>query len=99
MKAEELQKLGLNKSESKAYLTLLELGSASAGIIADKAQISPSKIYGVLEKLLQKGLISYIIKARTKFYSAASPQKLREFLEDRKKQIPRFIRMAFSREK
>lgn len=87
MKAEELQKLGLNKSEAKAYLTLLELGSASAGIIADKAQISPSKIYGVLEKLLQKGLISYIIKARTRFYSAASPQKLREFLDDRKKEI------------
>lgn len=87
MKADELQKLGLNKSEAKVYLTLLEIGSSSAGIIAEKAQVSPSKIYWVLEKLMQKGLIGYIIKAKTKFYSAASPQKLRDYLEQEKKEI------------
>jgi len=87
MRAEELQRLGLNKSEAKVYLALLELGSSSAGIITDKAQVSPSKIYWVLEKLLQKGLISYIIKGKTKFYSAASPQKLKDYLEEEKKEI------------
>ena len=87
MEPEELQRLGLNKSEAKVYLALLELGSASAGPITDKAQVSPSKIYGVLEKLLQKGLVSYIVKAKTKFYTAASPQKLKEYLEQEKQEI------------
>ena len=87
MRAEELQRLGLNKSEAKVYLALLELGSSSAGMITDKAQVSPSKIYWILEKLLQKGLISYIIKGKTKFYSAASPQKLKDYLEDEKREI------------
>jgi sugar-specific transcriptional regulator TrmB len=87
MKVEELQKLGLNKSEAKIYLTLLEIGSSSAGIIAEKAQVSPSKIYWVLEKLMQKGLVSYIIKAKTKFYCAASPQKLRDYLEEEKEKV------------
>ena len=87
MNAEELQKLGLNKSEAKAYLTLLEEGALSAGLIAEKAQVSPSKIYWVLEKLMQKGLVGYIIKAKTKVYSAASPQKLKDFLEEERKEI------------
>ena len=87
MKAEDLQKLGLNKSEAKVYLALLELGSSSAGSITDKAQVSPSKIYWILEKLLQKGLVSYIIKAKTKYYSAASPEKLKEYLDEEKKKI------------
>lgn len=87
MNYEELERLGLNKSESKVYLALLELGNASAGIITDKAQVSPSKIYWILEKLLQKGLVSYILEAKTKFYYAASPQKLKEYLENEKKQI------------
>lgn len=89
MEPEELQRLGLNKSEAKVYLALLELGSSSAGPITDKAQVSPSKIYGVLEKLLQKGLVSYIIKAKTKYYTAASPQKLREYLEQEKQEVRR----------
>jgi hypothetical protein len=36
---------------------------------------------------MQKGLVSYIIKAKTKFYSAASPQKLRDYLEEEKKKV------------
>jgi sugar-specific transcriptional regulator TrmB len=87
MEPEELQRLGLNKSEAKVYLALLEMGSASAGPITDKSQVSPSKIYGILEKLLQKGLVSYIIKAKTKVYTAASPQKLKEYLEQEKQEI------------
>jgi sugar-specific transcriptional regulator TrmB len=89
MQADELERLGLNRSEAKVYLALLELGTSSAGTITDKAQVSPSKIYGVLEKLLQKGLISYIIKAKTRFYTAASPQKLKEYLEEEKRGIER----------
>jgi len=87
MDAEELAALGLNKSESKVYLTLLGSGALSAGLIAEKGQVSPSKIYWVLEKLMQKGLVSYIIKAKTRVYSAASPQKLKDFLEEERKEV------------
>lgn len=89
MEPAELEKLGLNRSEAKVYLALLELDSSSAGIITDKARVSPSKIYGVLEKLLQKGLVSYIIKGKTRFYRAASPHKLEEYLEQEKEGISR----------
>jgi sugar-specific transcriptional regulator TrmB len=87
MQTSDLELLGLNRSEAKVYLALLELGSATSGVITDKAQVSPSKIYWVLEKLLQKGLASYILKGKTKFYSAASPQKLSDYLEEERKKI------------
>jgi sugar-specific transcriptional regulator TrmB len=89
MDATELEKLGLNKSEAKVYLALLELGSSTSGVITDKAQVSPSKIYWILEKLLQKGLVSYMIKGKTKHYTAASPGKLKEYLEYEKESIER----------
>jgi len=87
MEAGELQELGLNRSEAKVYLMLLEHGGNSAGLIAEKAQVSPSKIYWVLEKLMQKGLVSYIIKAKTRVYYAASPQKLRDYIEEERKAV------------
>ncbi len=87
MKTGDLELLGLNRSEAKVYLALLELGSSTSGVITDKAQVSPSKIYWVLEKLLQKGLASYILKGKTKFYSAASPQKLGDYLEEERRKI------------
>jgi len=89
MRPEDLEGIGLNRSESRVYLALLELGSASAGAITDKSQVSPSKIYGVLERLLQKGLASYIIKAKTKQYSPASPEKLKDYLEKEQEEVKR----------
>ena len=52
MEENVLYKLGLNKSEVKVYLTLLELGSSTTGTIMVKAKISYSKIYGILERLI-----------------------------------------------
>jgi sugar-specific transcriptional regulator TrmB len=89
MRPEDLEEIGLNRSESKAYLALLELGSASAGAITDKSQVSPSKIYGVLERLLKKGLASYILKAKTRYYSPASPEKLKDYLEKEQEMVLR----------
>lgn len=89
MNAAELERLGLNRSEAKVYLALLELGGSTTGIITDKAQVSPSKIYWILERLLQKGLVSYILKGKTKHYTAASPAKLKEYLELERESIER----------
>jgi HTH-type transcriptional regulator, sugar sensing transcriptional regulator len=84
---EVLKSVGLTGSEIKVYLALLELGSSSTGPIVEKSQIASSKIYEVLEKLMQKGLVSFVIESGTKQYMAASPDRIRDYLEERKKQI------------
>ncbi len=82
-----LRKIGLTEGEAKVYLSLIELGTTTVGPIIDKAEISSSKVYIILEKLVQKGLVSYITKNKTKHYQAANPTKLVDFVERKEKEI------------
>ncbi len=87
IKTELLEEIGLTKSEIKVYLALLELGSASSGPIVDKSGASSSKIYEILEKLIQKGLVSYIIKSGIKYFEAAEPQRILEYVQEKEKKL------------
>ena len=78
-----LEEIGLTKSEIKVYLALLDLGSTTTGPIVEKSKASSSKIYEILEKLMQKGLVSYIIKAGTKYFEAAPPERIIDYMEER----------------
>ncbi len=82
-----LENIGLTKSEIKVYLALLELGSSSTGPVVEKSGAASSKIYEVLEKLMQKGLVSFVIKGGVKHYEAASPKRLVDYLKEKEKTI------------
>lgn len=84
---ELLQRIGISKSEAKVYLTLLELGSSTTGPIMDKAKVSSSKIYGILARLIEKGLASFIIKSKTKYYQASSPESLLNYLNEKESKL------------
>ena len=85
--SEILQKIGLSKGESRVYLKLLELGEAKTGLLSDKAKVSRSKIYEILEKLKEKGLASSVIKENIAYFSAGSPENLKDYIEKRKKDV------------
>lgn len=82
-----LRRIGLTEGETKVYLSLVELGTTTVGSIIDKAEISSSKVYIILEKLIQKGLVNYITQDKTKHYQAANPTKLVDFVERKEKEI------------
>ncbi len=84
---EDLKSLGLTDGEAKVYLAMLELGSITVGPIVKKSGISYSKIYEVLQRLIEKGLVSFIIKEKTKYFQAVDPKRLYEFLEKKETQI------------
>lgn len=86
MKTALLQEIGLNKSEAKVYLTLLEIGPVTTGPLLSKAQVSSSKIYGILERLIGKGLVSFIIQSKTKYYQAAPPETLLDYMREEEEQ-------------
>ncbi len=71
-----LQKLGLTAIEAKTYLTLSGIGKALAGEIAERAHIHRRNTYDALEKLLQKGLVSYTITNNKKYWNAVHPEKI-----------------------
>lgn len=82
-----LQQLGLTQREEKVYLALLELGETTTGKIIEKSKISGGKIYEILDKLTSKGLVSYSLLDKTKYFRAASPNVLINLLEEEKERI------------
>ena len=82
-----LKDAGLTEGEIKVYLALLEIGSTTSGPIIKKSGISRSIIYTILEKLMNKGLVSYLTKEKTKYFQAAQPNKLLEYIEEKEEKI------------
>jgi len=87
MDIKPLERIGLTKSEIGVYLALLKLGQTTAGPIVDEARVTRSKIYDILERLKNKGLVSYITKQSTKYFSAADPHTILHYLDEKESEI------------
>lgn len=88
---EVLQKFGLTENEAQVYLILLRLGSATASEITQKSGIHRINVYDILERVQEKGLVSYVMIGKRKHYEAADPKKILEIEEERKKDIQSII--------
>jgi len=84
---QDLQKIGLTKGEAKVYLALSELGSSTVGPIVKESKVAYSNIYDILNRLIDKGIISFITKNKTKHFQAAPPTNLLEYLNNKEKEI------------
>lgn len=82
-----LEQIGLSKNEIKIYFALLELDQASATPIVKKSGVPNSKVYPILEKLIKKGLVSYVIKNNVRYFQASDPKNLIELLSSKEKRI------------
>lgn len=81
---EQLSGIGLTKGEVRVYLALVELGTSTVGPIIDKSGVSSSKVYVILEKLIQKGLVSKAFKNKTNIFHPQDPSRLLDYLDQQK---------------
>lgn len=84
---EKLHKIGLTKGESEIYELLIKTGQTKAGILIKQANLASSKVYDVLQKMINKGLVSFVEINGIKNYQATSPKRLIDFLENKKLEI------------
>ena len=82
---QQLQNLGLTEGEAKVYEALLSLGSSTVGPIVKKSGVAYSNVYEILKRLIDKGLASYIVREKTKYFQSVEPTRLQEYLD--KKEI------------
>lgn len=82
-----LEKIGLSKREATVYSALVETGQTTTGPLVKKTKIPGSKIYGVLDRLVSKGLVSIVTKGKTKHFSATNPERLVDYVEEKKKDL------------
>ncbi|MBI2129945.1 ArsR family transcriptional regulator [Candidatus Woesearchaeota archaeon] len=87
MNTETLEKAGLTKNEIKVYLALLEKGESTSGPLIKAIGINSSKVYESLERLQKKGLVSYVKKANKKYFQAAEPERLLDYIDEKKRQL------------
>lgn len=87
-----LLELGLTQNEVKIYSALLKLGSAASGRITYETGLHRSRVYEGLNRLAEKGLVSFVKKGATTFFEATSSEKILDVLEEQKIQIDEKIK-------
>ena len=81
-----LENLGFSPNEIKVYLTLNDHGSTKAGKVAKLAKIDRSSCYNSLKGLTEKGLVSYVLIGKIKWFQAAGPKRLLDFVKEQEKE-------------
>lgn len=94
MDAREFEKIGLTSGEAKVYLALLKSGSSTTGPLVDLSGVSRSKIYHILGRLIEKGLVTYILESQTKYFQATDPSRLLSYLASRAQELEEHRRLV-----
>ncbi|PIN76284.1 hypothetical protein COV18_00015 [Candidatus Woesearchaeota archaeon CG10_big_fil_rev_8_21_14_0_10_37_12] len=87
MDLEQLKELGLSDGQITVYSAVLELGTSTLSTIQKKTGIGRRNIYDNLNKLIEKGFVTYIIKEGKKAYTCTHPNKIQEDIEIKKKAL------------
>jgi len=91
MDVQILEDLGFTNAEIKVYLALLELGTATAGPIIEKSGLQSSVVHATLNKLTEKGLISFVMEGQRKHYLASNPQHITEYIQEKKEKFEQIL--------
>ncbi len=86
-----LEDIGLTTAEIKVYLTLLELGSATAGPIIEKSGLQSSVVHMTLIKLTAKGFITSIQQGKRHHYQATDPKNIASFIDEKKQRFEQLL--------
>ncbi len=82
-----LEKLGLTKGEIKVYLALNKLGESTIGPIGSESGVSKSKLYDILDRLKDKGLVGYISRDNVKHFVANDPHMILEYISRKEDEL------------
>ncbi len=82
-----LEDIGLTENEAKVYLTLLETGSTTAGVIVKKTNLHRSTTYEIIRRLIETGMINYVIKEGRRYFEATDPEKFLDVMKEREEKL------------
>ncbi|MBW2982521.1 hypothetical protein KY343_06585 [Candidatus Woesearchaeota archaeon] len=87
MNTKILERIGFTQGEIKVYSALLETGNTTSGPVINKSGVARSKVYEIIEKLKIKGLVSESIKSGTRYFQAASPDRILDYIKNKEKEL------------
>jgi len=86
-----LEDFGLSEAEAKVYLALLEIGSTLAGPVIKKTGLHRGTTYQILQRLIEKGLVSFVIKSGKRYFEATHPNRFLEILKEKEEKIQEIL--------
>tara|TARA_Y100000031_G_scaffold156547_1_gene211587 strand:+ start:3727 stop:4455 length:729 start_codon:yes stop_codon:yes gene_type:complete len=86
-----LEDIGLTGAEIKVFLSLLELGSSTAGKVVEKSGLQNAVVHRAFHSLAEKGLITYVVEGKIKHYQTIEPKQLLNFLDEKKARIEKIL--------
>ena len=84
---ENLSKLGFSPSEIKIYLHLLNNGSSYPNKISAETKLNRTNVYEALDRLVSKGVTSFINKNKVKWFEAKSPNSLLSLIKEKEEEF------------
>ncbi len=87
MTLEILRKIGLSNGEIKIYSALLDLGISPINKIHEKTGIERRNIYDILNKLIERGLVTYITENKKRYFQITQPNKIISYIEEKKYEL------------
>jgi HTH-type transcriptional regulator, sugar sensing transcriptional regulator len=76
--------IGLTNAEIKVYLALLQLGTSTAGPILQKSGLQNSVVHMTLNRLIDRGFVSFFREGKRSHYQAANPNHILDYIDEKK---------------
>jgi sugar-specific transcriptional regulator TrmB len=83
MNKEILKEIGLTDNEVEIYITLLKHGQISAYDLAEKIGLYRQVTYDSLNRLLEKGYVSFVKEGKSRLFKAIDPQLVLAHLNEK----------------
>ena len=103
MDQNQLISFGMNKNEAGVYLSLLKSGNSSAGELIKITGFHRNIVYDNLDKLIDKGLVTFIIEGKKRVFQTTPAEMISDLLEkeqtklDKKKKLSEEIKKEISK--
>jgi len=91
MKQTDLSPFGLDANQSKTYLALLQMGSASILEISKNSGINRSMLYEVVDSLIELGLVYKSVRGKKVRFVAREPEALQALLTQKLKKFEKLL--------
>lgn len=91
MESKELIEAGLTKNQAEVYFEIIKHPGQSGGEIAKIISIDRSFVYGIINSLIDKGLVSHITKGKVRLYYPADPENLLQEIEGKRDKINKLV--------
>ena len=88
----EIQEISsLSQNESRIYLAILDIKTATVKDIAKKIGLHRTYIYDILEKLKERGLVTFYREGKVQHFKCSDPDNLYNYLDQTRTELDHIV--------